>query len=79
MRPAKTIVALAFSAAGASGIAWFMAASRPYNSEGRWFDEADQVVYLQQDVDFWMAVSAALVLLAVALELWRRIAARRAG
>jgi hypothetical protein len=56
-----------------------MAASRPYNSEGRWFDEADQVVYLQQDVDFWMAVSAALVLLAVALELWRRIAARRAG
>lgn len=79
MRPAKTLVALAFSAAGASGIAWFMAASRPYNSEGRWFDEADQVVYLQQDVDFWMAVSAALVLLAVALELWRRIAARRAG
>lgn len=72
MRPAKPLVALAFSAAGASGIAWFAAATRPYNSEGRWFDEADQVVYLQQDVVFWMAVSAALVLLAVALGLWRR-------
>lgn len=79
VRPAKALVALAFSAAGASGIAWFIAASRPYNSEGRWFDEADQVVYLQQDVDFWMAVTVALALFAAALELGRRFAARPAG
>lgn len=77
--PAKPLVVLAFSAAGASGIAWFAAATRPYNSEGRWFDEADQVVYLQQDVDFWMAVTIALAVLAAAPGLWRRIAARRAG
>jgi hypothetical protein len=75
----KALVALAFSATGASGVAWFTVASRPYNSEGRWFDEADQVVYLQQDADFWMAMTLALALFATALELGRRFAARRAG
>lgn len=77
VRPAKALVAVAFCAAGASGIAWFIAASRPYNSEGRWFDEADQVVYLQQDADFWMAVTVALLILAAGLRL--RVRGRSAG
>jgi hypothetical protein len=62
-------------AAGVTVVAaWlgFTAARLPYNSEGRYFDAEQGVVYLEQDVEFWAVVAVACRVLAVALRWWSK-------
>lgn len=52
--------------------AWQYAASArlPYNSEGRYFDAAEGVVYHQQTVEFWAVVLVAAAAVGVGSLWW---------
>ncbi len=54
--------------------AWlgYTAARLPYNSEGRYFDAEQGVVFLQQDVEFWAVVAVACGVLAVVVWWWSK-------
>jgi hypothetical protein len=48
-----------------SGWMWYERASFPYNEEGRYFDEANMIVYHQQGEELWRLLFMSVVALAV--------------
>jgi hypothetical protein len=56
---------LLFVALITSGWMWFESASYPYNEEGRYFDEANMIVYHQQVEELWRLLFIAVVALAM--------------
>lgn len=44
---------------GLAAASWYSSAHLPYNSEGRYFDEVQGVIYLEQDVAAWGLITLA--------------------